>query len=82
MSAVLPARVVGIPCLVRATFSPDTSRLSGHPDLWHHEPSELDWELLDRRGRRALWLERKMLAHDRAALEHHIKRHLRTANHE
>jgi hypothetical protein len=74
LTMLIDTRIAGIPCLVRATFSEDRSRLHGHPDSWCHEPSELDYAVLDRRGRLAPWLERKMDSRDRAALERTIVR--------
>jgi hypothetical protein len=59
----IPATVAGIPCIARVThYDPgDPGRLYGHPDdQYPPEPAELDWTILDGRGRPAPWLERKM----------------------
>lgn len=56
-----PARLSGIPCQVEVEVYP------GHPEVWRHgmpdEPADPGWyeivRVLDRRGRPALWLERK-----------------------
>jgi hypothetical protein len=58
-------RVSGIPCIARVTgYTPEIKT-----DFWcrieHAEPpsdAEIDWELCDRRGRPAPWLERKFSA--------------------
>lgn len=62
MPSLLDTHVAGIPCKVRVTefvpASPGCRR--GHPDNWtEDEPAEVDFEILDRRGRPAPWLERK-----------------------
>ena len=58
---IFPSRVHGIPCQVQVThFTPVIpARTSGPPE--HCSPAEggeLEFEILDRRGRHAPWLER------------------------
>jgi hypothetical protein len=65
-------RVCGIPCLVNVIdWEPyDPGQLSGPPDRCY--PPEGGWaefELLDKGGRRAEWLERKMKPQDREDVE-------------
>lgn len=55
-------RVSGIPCFVCVThYEPYVpANLSGHPDNWSPpEYGEIEFELYDRRGYRAKWLEVK-----------------------
>ena len=62
----------GIPCIVDVVyFEPGLSaKFSGHPDSWEPpESGDIDIEILDRRGRRAEWLEAKLSAKEREALE-------------
>lgn len=62
MPSLLNTRVAGIPCKVRVTelVRAEPGCRSGHPDNWtEDEPAEVDFEILDRRGRPAPWLERK-----------------------
>lgn len=61
-------RCCGIPCIIRVTswdkYIP--AYVSGPPE--HCYPAEGgcgDWEVLDMRGRRAAWLERKLAQDDR-----------------
>ena len=56
----LDTRICGIPCIVRVThFSPGTphGRELGDDPCW-------EYEVLDRRGRPAPWLARKIAARD------------------
>lgn len=56
-------RVSGIPCIVCVThYLPEVpAKLSGHPDTWEPpEPGEFEFELYDRKGYRAKWLEEKV----------------------
>ena len=68
----IEARVAGIPCLigvthyhsVRGSYSRNAAS-----DLDYHGYTEVEWEVLDRRGRRALWLERKMSDFERDEID-------------
>jgi len=63
----IETRVAGIPCWARLThYHPgDPGRTYGPPeDCWPPEPAEMDWTILDGRGRPAPWLERKMTDQD------------------
>ena len=44
------------------------------------EGGEGEWEILDRKGRRAPWLERKMTDSQRSALEEEIFNHMENQN--
>ncbi len=67
--------VCGIPCIIRV-LSWDEYRpayLGGAPEnCYPAEGGDGDWELLDRKGQPAPWLERKMTGQDLARLEHEI----------
>lgn len=61
--AEIEGRVAGIPCIIAVTdyekYIP--AYTSGRPeDCYPSEGGCGEWELLDRRGRRAQWLERKV----------------------
>jgi len=63
----LEVRVCGIPAIARVLhyrpYEPAYRR--GHPDNWEPaSPPEIDFEILDRRGRPAPWLQRKLSARD------------------
>lgn len=71
--------VAGIPCRVGVTawepFSP--ARLGGAPE--HCYPADGgygEWELLDQRGRRAPWLERKLTAEETYRIEDQVFEHM------
>ena len=71
----ITVRVAGIPALAGVTsYTPLTqaNTSAGHPDNWYPaEGGEVEFDILDRRGRPAPWLERKIdgQARDRLADE-------------
>ncbi len=72
-------RVCGIPCIVRVLswdyYIP--AKVSGPPEhCYPSEGGEGEWEILDRRGRPAPWLERKMTDRQRNELEEEIFNHM------
>jgi hypothetical protein len=76
---LFPTRVNGIPCQVQVThFTPVTpARTWGPPEqCYPAEGGELEFEILDRRGRHAPWLERYLddKTIDRINEEHYIMR--------
>jgi len=63
MSHDYPITVLGgLPCIARVH-----SYIPIIPATWHHpeEGGEVDFELLDRRGRQAGWLEKRLTAKER-----------------
>jgi hypothetical protein len=73
--AEIESRVAGIPCLIGVldweAYVP--AKVSGPPEYCY--PSEGgcgSWEVLDRRGRKAPWLERKMTAADERRIEQDV----------
>lgn len=71
MQAQFETRVAGIPCICDITYieAAVQGRRRGHPDTWEpDEPGYAEYSLLDRRGRRAPWLEVKMSDDDRCRM--------------
>jgi hypothetical protein len=71
----IETHVAGIPCVVRVTyFSPaDLGCIGGEADFWRPpSPPDIEYHVLDRRGRPAEWLEKKLNQRDRARLEDEI----------
>lgn len=73
--AEIESRVAGIPCLIGVidweAYVP--AYTSGPPDRCY--PSEGgcgSWDVLDRRGRKAAWLERKLTAADERRIEQEV----------
>lgn len=63
--AEIEHRVAGIPCLIGVidyeSYTP--AYISGPPEnCYPAEGGTADWEILDRRGRPAPWLQRKLTA--------------------
>jgi len=79
MTTEIDVRVCGIPAIARVLhyrpYEPAYRR--GHPDNWEPaSPPEIDFEILDRRGRPAPWLDRKLTNEDRARLERELIEYL------
>ena len=67
--------VCGIPCIVKVlSWEPYVpAKVSGPPeDCYPAEGGYGNWELLDRKGRAAPWLEAKMTEQDRRVLEEEL----------
>lgn len=63
--------VCGIPCIVRVTYweAYDPGCTSGPPErCYPAEGGDGEWEILDRNGRPAPWLENKMTERDKQIL--------------
>lgn len=59
------SRVCGIPCIVKVVYyHPGSEAVHSGPLCGPEEPPEIDYVILDRNGRRAQWLERKMTKSD------------------
>ena len=73
--AEIESRVAGIPCLigvshfdcVRGSYSYNAAS-----DWDYYGYSESEWDVLDRRGRPAAWLERKLTDDGRQRIEQEI----------
>ena len=73
--AEIDARVAGIPCLIGVTEYSHTSgsySYNAPSDHDYYGYTEVDFEVLDRRGRPAAWLERKLNKEERADIEYLI----------
>ena len=72
-------RVCGIPCIVRVKYYEVyiPAKVSGPPEhCYPEEGGEGEWEILDRRGKPAPWLERKMTPADDDQLNREIFNHM------
>lgn len=77
MRVDVSAHVQGIPCLVRVTHyyrQPADSRADNPDDYYGY--TELEYDVLDRKGYPAPWLERKMTEDDVQNIEEKIYEHL------
>ena len=72
---LVPVRIAGIPAAVRVTrhvrVRGSFSR-NAPSDLDYYGYTEIEWDVLDRRGRPAAWLERKLTDDDRSRIEQEI----------
>lgn len=71
---MLSTRIAGIPCLVAlVSYSPYRDNRRGHPDTWlPDDPEEIEFEVCDRNGRPAPWLERKLTEEETARIEQEL----------
>lgn len=63
----LETTIAGIPCIVRVTHYldvPGCFSRNADSDLDYYGYTEIEWEVCDRRGRPAPWLDRKMTDKD------------------
>jgi hypothetical protein len=70
--AEIESAVAGIPCLIGVTeFSSVRGSYSYHADsdMDYYGYTESEWVVLDRRGRPAAWLERKLTDAERSRIE-------------
>jgi hypothetical protein len=79
MISQFDSRIAGIPCIVGINwYSPgDDGHYGGRPEF--DDPgygSTSGWVILDRRGRRAEWLERKMTDKDVEKIERQVDEHM------
>lgn len=77
--AEIEHRVAGIPCLIGVidyeSYTP--AFISGPPEnCYPAEGGSGDWEILDRRGRPAAWLKRKLTARDEDEINEVIFNHM------
>lgn len=65
---MIPHRVAGIPCQIKVLWAEPyrPAYLWGPPEnCYPAEGGECEWEIVDRKGRYAGWLEKKLTAQDR-----------------
>jgi hypothetical protein len=73
--AEIESTVAGIPCLIGVTeFSSVRGSYSYHADsdMDYYGYTESEWVVLDRRGRPAAWLERKLTEAERSRIEQEV----------
>jgi hypothetical protein len=73
--AEIESRVAGIPCLIGVTHFDCVSgsySYNAASDMDYYGYSDSEWDVLDRRGRPAAWLERKLTDDDRQRIEQEI----------
>jgi hypothetical protein len=77
--AEIETRVAGIPCIIGVTYfdSVKGSYDYNAPSDWDYRGYvECEFDVLDRRGRKAAWLERKLTDDDTSRIESEIAKHL------
>lgn len=68
-------KVAGIPCIVAITRFNRSQGWAGSPESCpssedYHGGCEVEFEILDRKGYKAKWLERKLSSQDTDEIEH------------
>lgn len=70
-------RVSGIPCTIKILrYESVPDNLNGHPDSWYEGWEECEYQICDRNGQPAEWLERKATKADHAQIESEIAAHV------
>ena len=67
--------IQGIPCLINVTsyYPGYKGWYDGPPErCYPDEPEEIEWEVRDRKGYQAPWLERKLTKADRIRIENEL----------
>ncbi len=76
----MDTRISGIPCQVLITcyYPARPANFRGSPDRWTPpEPDEISFQVLDRRGRPAPWLEEKLTEDDRVRIERELSEYIK-----
>lgn len=76
--AEIESRVAGIPCLIGVTHYESVGgsySYNAASDMDYYGYSDAEWEVLDRRGRKAAWLERKLTSRDHDRISAEIDQH-------
>lgn len=77
--AEIEHRVAGIPCIIGVTYYEEyiPAFVNGPPDsCYPAEGGTGEWKILDRRGRPAPWLERKLTAAEEDDINEAIFNHM------
>jgi hypothetical protein len=74
----IACKVSGIPCQAELiSYAPFRDGRRGHIDNWlPDDPAEVEFQILDRKGRYAEWLERKMTEEERWKIEEALEKTL------
>lgn len=76
--AEIESTVAGIPCIIGVTyFDSEEGSYSYHADsdVDYYGYTECEFDVLDRRGRKAAWLERKLSDEDTIRIEGEVAQH-------
>lgn len=79
----VPFRISGIPCLLGVSYFESVSgsfSYNADSDLDYYGYTECDYDILDRKGYPAAWLERKMTEDERCLAEEAIAEYIRDDN--
>lgn len=74
------SNVCGIPCIIRVIhYEPyRPAYVAGAPEnCYPEEGGHSEWEVLDRRGSHAAWLERKINAQERSRINDEVDKQLK-----
>lgn len=79
------SRIAGIPCIIGITHYHHQPRFIGSPilcdsDMDYYGYTEVEWSVLDSRGRHAPWLERKLTDDQCKAINSQAIKHMSNNN--
>ncbi len=75
----IQSNVQGIPCLIGIGYY---TKVAGNPNTWdsdldYYGYEEMEWDVLDRKGYSASWLEKKLTDRDRERIEIEISEYFK-----
>ena len=74
---IFDSHIQGIPCQIEIThYTPPERRMVTCTTIDPPDPGELEWQVLDRKGYPAAWLEAKMTRDDRWRIDGECEREL------
>ena len=76
--AEIESTVAGIPCIIGVTHYDSVEgsySYNADSDLDYYGYNDAEWEVLDRKGYKAAWLERKLTASDHDRINAEIDQH-------
>lgn len=78
MNLEIPYSIEGIPCLLKVWYEPGLPEISsGSPDRWRPQESPvIEFEVCDRKGYTANWLENKLSERDKQEIKEYVLEYL------
>jgi len=80
---IFTSKVCGIPCQIQVTYFQPYSpgQFTAAPeDCYYNEPAAVEFEVLDRRGRSAPWLQKKLTAAETERIEQEVEAQYNSSN--
>jgi len=74
---IFDSHIQGIPCQIEITrYTPPERKIVTRTTIDPPDPGELEWQVLDRKGYRAQWLENKMTRDDELRIDNEAAQYM------